>query len=988
MSRQERRDAGLRRSQLGGQIEFGQVFGSPEYDAYIYDDGRSPVYLPREVKYPFLDAVSRVGQSLNTPISNDPGYVPTIAGHVPGEPVTLDMLASGVDSIRQTLRSGDPIDPQNSVGDFVADVAGSAARGVRRGVVANIAGAPVEIVNALPLAGNILPGEQGWGPISDNPVGGAQFFDELLRGGVSDVVEPVVPDYQPQTTAGRVANRIGEELGATAVPVAGSAVAASRLGVDGARRLNPIARQFVEPMAIDPGRVLAREFGYGAAAGAGAQAANEMVDPEGEGTWWSDLLGSIGGVTTAGTLNTLGGAGARMWGAARGNTAMYDDVAGQVVASRIIDNSTDMQNAYAKYGREGVDPSMLAARLETPSRAEQAFPGYIADTADRAQDPGLAVLAYNTNTVLPGAAAARRNANAQVVDDWFVGNAPEGNASELRAALQQGAQSRIDAANANVEGVRGATEGLIQQAMPQMGAVDRGYAIREGLAGAFDSAKTANRTARNEILSKGGQAPASELQAMFLQAQDGLAVNDLARVPPDVQRAMGLDPERLIGAEDAQSYQRGIKAAARNASDDAHARYVAGKMMDPADEFMKSLLPEDQRALLDSVNADRLDIGRRFEDRGAVPDILRKTGRDQYRMADEVVPGRVLRGETDYKAVMAEAGRDPAARRAVADQVLADAQRSNALRSPEALARFTQERNFVLSDFPEVKAGLERAGASKRMLEQAEAAAAQTTRDLSPGGPSATGQYLRYDDTGTRQAIKTAWNSDQPERSIRELLDVAGDTPQTRSAAKAALWEEVKETGRLSARTETGDDGVTRWSGRKLQERLNDPKFARTAEILWEDDPQHLANIRGAAEALAGAEGSLRARAPGSSGTAQALSGKFDPALSTASIASRVRSVNRGQLSPTIAIVDVASTALRNRAGRVQAKAIDEMLARAINDPDFAAALLRKHNPADEAAMKRAFLGAYGVRMPTLANILAGDDADEDETLERMGDTE
>lgn len=108
--------------------------------------------------------------------------------------------------------------------------------------------------------------------------------------------------------------------------------------------------------------------------------------------------------------------------------------------------------------------------------------------------------------------------------------------------------------------------------------------------------------------------------------------------------------------------------------------------------------------------------------------------------------------------------------------------------------------------------------------------------------------------------------------------------------------------------------------------------------------------------------------------------------MSTTSIASRMRSVNHGQLSPTIAVIDVLSTFLRNRAGKVQAKAIDEMLACAINDPEFAAALLHKHNPADEAAMKRAFLGKFGVRVPTVANILAGDDSDYDDPFVQLMD--
>ena len=780
-----------------------------------------------------------------------------------------------------------------------------------------------------------------------------------------------------------LAERIGEEIGATAVPVIG-AVRAAEGGVDAVRKMNPYIRQFVEPAAVAPGRLATREMTYGAAAGAGAQAANEIVDgQEGEGTWWSDLVGSAAGMLGLGTTQAIGGLGKHMVGAARGDTSMYDDVAGQIVSSRIIDNSTEMQDAYSKYGRDAVDPTQLARRLENPSQAELAFPGYRADIADRAQDPGIAVMAYNTNTVLPGAAAARRNANAEVVDDWFVSNAPEGNASELRAALGQGAEQRISDANASAEGVRGAAESLEQAVTPTMSPTDRGYAIRSGLAGRKDAEMQSIADMYGQVDGTVPIDPAA-LQQRMDAISDSLPVNDRLRFRPSEADVPGKLPPNAAVSE-AMAMRSGLSSDIRSPSATDQQKRVTGQYLDGVDDYITQALPEDQRALMADAKAARLDVGRRFEDRGAVPDILRKTGRDQYGMADETVPGRATRGESDYRAVMSEAGSDPAARKAVADQVMADARQANALRSPEALARFTQDRNFVFGDFPELKPALERAGVSRKMLADAEAIAAKTAKDFAPGGNSATGQYLRYDDTGTRQAIKTAWNSDRPERAIRELLEVAGDTPKTRGAAKAALWEEVKGTGQLSARTETGEDGVTRWSGRKLQQRLNDPKFAKAAEILWSDDPQHLADVKAAADALAGAEGSLRAKAPASSGSAQALGGKMDPALSTASIASRMRSVNRGQLSPTIAIVDVLSTALRNRAGKVQSRAIDEMLAKAINEPEFAAALLRKYNPADEAAMKRSFLGKFGVRVPTVANILAGDQSDDEDPFAGMG---
>lgn len=870
-------------------------------------------------------------------------------------------------------------------GEIATDVAGGAASGLRKGATA-IAGLPVDLVNMSPMLGNLLPGEQGMQPLSAEPVGGAQFLDELLRGGVSGVSEPVIPEYEPTTTAGRFADRIGQEVGATAVPLAGAGLKAAQVGVDGARRMAPAARRFVEPMAINPGQTAAREMGYAVAAGTGAQTANELTSEDGEGNFWSDVLGSIGGMAALGIGQTAGGVGRRMWGAANGDTSMMEDVAGEVVSSRILDNSTDVQSAYSRGGRDAVNPNDLARRLETPSEAERMFPGYQADIADRAQDPGIAVLSYNTNTVLPGAAAARRNANAGVVDEWFQGAAPQGNPSQLRADLEAGANQRIGDARANADGIRGADERMQQAVEPQMGPVDRGYSIRTGLAEREAAEKDAIANLYSQV-DESIPVDAGGLRERMAGVTEGLPVNDRARfMPPEAGTAGQLDGE--VPVREAMSIRSGLSSDIRSPSATDQQRRVTGQYLDEVDDFINQSLPEDQRAILGEAKNKRLDVGRRFEDRGAVPDILRKTGRDQYRMADEVVPGRATGSETDYRAVMSEAGQNPQARKAVADQILADAQRTGALKSPGALAKFTADKGFALNDFPEVRQSLERAGVSKKMLADAEAAAAKAEADFSPGGSSATGRYLKYDDTGTRDAMRTVWKSARPAEAAREVLDVAGGSPETRQAAKAALWEEVKASGKLKAATETGQDGVTRWSGRKLNELLEDPKFQSVADVLWEDDPAHLQNIREAARALAGADGSLRARAPSSSGTAQSLSNKMDPALSTASIASRVRSVNRGQLSPTIAVVDVLSTALRNRAGRVQAKAIDEMLAKAINEPEFAAALLRKHNPADQAAMKKAFLGKYGVRIPTVANALTGADDEEDDMMDRFGGDE
>lgn len=862
-------------------------------------------------------------------------------------------------------------------GDVALDTGASLARGVRRGV-ANIAGLPVEALNASPLIVNALPGTQGAKPLSDDPRGGAKDMDWLLRAG------GLIPDYEPETGAGRFANRIGEEVGATAVPLAGLGMKAAQVGVQGAREMGPVARAFVEPMAVAPGRVAGREMGYAAAAGTGAQTANEIVDIDNhKGTWWSDLLGSIGGMTGLGVGKAVTGLGRNVVGTVTGKTGAFDDVAGREVVNRIIDNSTQMQQQAAAVGPRNIDAEGLARTLSAPSAAEQVIPGFRANIADRAVDPGLSTLTYNADAALPGAGNARRVANAAAVDDRISGLAPQGNPAEFRQALGFGAQSRIDDAVGARDAAQLSYGDALADVTPMTSDVQRGTMLRSSLSDRAAAEKQAIADLYGQV-DETVPIDAAGLAERVQGVTDSLPLNDRLRFSPsETSAAAQLGEAGTVPVSEAMSIRSGLSSDMRAPSATDQGKRVTGKYLDEVDDFIRGALPEDQAALMQQGKDARLSYGKRFEDRGAVPEILRETGRGQYRMADEAVTPRALAGETDYKAVMAEAGEAPAARQAVREQIAADAERAKALRSPEALTRFMADRNFVLDDFPQLRADLQRAGASKQTLDAAENAAKQAEKAYSPGGNSPAGQYLKYDDTQTRAAVGTAWKSARPEEAMRELLDVAGDTAQTRAAAKAALWEEVSGTGKLDAPTMTSADGVQRWSGRKLDKLFQDPRFAKTAEVLWEDNPAHLADMREVVAALGKADASMNAKAPATSGTGQSLSGKYDPSMSTASIASRARSVNRGQLSPTIAVVDLLSTFLRNKSAKVQARAIDDLMTNAINDPELAAALLRRYNPADEAAETRAFLTKYGVRIPTVANILGGVDDEDDEDIKR-----
>ena len=118
-------------------------------------------------------------------------------------------------------------------------------------------------------------------------------------------------DYRPQTGAGRFANRVGQEIGASALP-AGAAVAYGGRFVPAAGAPSAAhegVRQLVEPFVRNPGAAFSREIAGATAAGVGAATANAAHDAVtgGEGgAWWTDLLGGIGGLGVAGAVEGLG----------------------------------------------------------------------------------------------------------------------------------------------------------------------------------------------------------------------------------------------------------------------------------------------------------------------------------------------------------------------------------------------------------------------------------------------------------------------------------------------------------------------------------------------------------------------------------------------------------------------------------------------------------------------------------------------------------
>ena len=236
--------------------------------------------------------------------------------------------------------------------------------------------------------------------------------------------------------------------------------------------------------------------------------------------------------------------------------------------------------------------------------------------------------------------------------------------------------------------------------------------------------------------------------------------------------------------------------------------------------------------------------------------------------------------------------------------------------------------------------------------------------------------YLRFADESAADAIRTVTSSPRPREAARELPTRPAAPRQSITNARSAFWTEVERRGCRRPVSMATFAGTARTCAMSSPIR----KRNAVAQELWSSDPGDLQEIRRVFDALAQSEGSTRARAAGSSGTAQSLSGKLDPSLTAASIASRARSVNRGQLSPTIAVVDVVATWLRGRSAQVQSRAIDAIASAVVNNPKLAADLLEKYNPADYAARRRLITQQMAVG-PTNWRPPRPTDADDEEVL-------
>lgn len=951
------------------------------------------------------------GRSLPSPITPPAYYDGTVA---PGQPQAIGRAGQAALAAPGTGED-DPVD------SWLLDVAASGAKGVREGLTA-IPDAAVHAVNNAPRLLNLpkmLPGMEDAYPSVGSITDAGAAFDNWIDGdGSFSVPEGVQTapatlrdatgafgalDYEPQTGAGRFAERVGSEIGASTLPVAGALrfgerfVSAPGVGSTAHEGI----RQMVEPFVRRPGAAVSKEMAGATAAGVGAASANAAHDMTtgGEGgTWWTDLLSGMGGLGVAALGDGLTQSVANIGRHVTNSPKHRDMIAGEAVADRLVDNSTTMQGE--RFAGRPLDAEVLARRLDRPTQLENLVPEYRAGTADRSGDSGVRSLAYNTEALAPGAANTRRERNMSAVGDYIRDLLPDGNAPAFLETVRDAAGNIIDTARSAAGSARTQFDAAADAARPRMQPIDRGQAIRDDMSSVYEQRRGEYRQAYDDRdAAMAGDRIDARVPYEALQDQAGrmttyergayvpadvmnsarqLAPGEAAPQPTGLVDMFGQPIMRPVSDAPAEipltevlSLRQGLTMKQREALSAGRSpehralTQLSGALRQRIDDAMS---PET-RALDDQARGLRRSVAADFEDGNLPSRILDDTARGRSRMATETIAPRVTAAETPYRDTMRHVGTRDGSRTAVRDQILADAQNAGAMRNQDALNDFLSSRAYQFDDFPEARAALEAAGSSKSQLDRAEAFVMAQEKRYAPGASSPVGRFTRHDDTGVADAMRGLWKSPQPREAVRQVLETAGRTPQNLKNARAAFFEDMARTTTNTAHDAAGN---IVWNGRMLDGFLKNPKVGAVMDELWTGNEDHLKNLRQIGEALIDSESSLRARPVASSGTASiSLQGKVDPALTATSVSSTMRSVQRGQMSVPIAGVHLLSGWIRGRSTKVHAAAINELMTKAMDDPKLAAELLRKHNPYDAQVMGRSFLRKFGLRVPQLATIVS-----------------
>jgi hypothetical protein len=916
----------------------------------------------------------------------------------PPEPSFLDIIMSG--------------------GQSALDGAGYLAQEAARGMT-NLAGAPVDLVNASPMLMNLLPGEQGFTPFTETPVGGGESLWNLFtapRDAAQDVMGVPIGDATTDSAGMRIAGRVANEIGAAALPVGGALMAGARMGVQGARQMGGPVGNFVESAAVNPAKFARKELLYAAGAGAGAGGLREVysdgdpntLTPE-EAT--ADIIGAILGYGATGGAEGMYHAGTDLTRLAMGEGT-------DLVKGAVTNELGRIAGAGPTPNTGVMDTSGLAAQLQGgTARVQQTIPNFVPSTGDVLKNPRVQALEYSRQSgPNSGMYTQRRMENQTAVNEAVDSLAPAASPGAYRDTALAVRDRTIGAADTALAQAQSEFEAAMAKVTPQMSGEARGQVVRGALDEALSKAREVERAAWADVQ---GEVDPTPLADSFDAITDALTESE-RRVVADMGGAIAtpgiLSPDAAPGpvaSSVLDAYGRpmmkppvkvrsmtdlaeitslrseltsGIREA--NGAGNTNKARIIEKYVQSIDGYLNGI--PRLEPVLKAAREVSFDLNERFTRRGTpVAETLATRPSGGPLVPDSrVTPQFVQPNEGQASALpglLKETGNAAPVRGAVGDEIKATAApvAGDAAKTGPFVGRYST----VFEQFPDLRNDLLEAGQKGTLTAEARASKTRLERSLGTpdkAGTSTVGKYVAYGDERAVDAMSTVVNAREPAQAADELLAFVGDEPAAVEGARAAFWQLMTREGRSTGATTRGIAGEQPWRPASLSRFLEDPKNRAVAERLYRDNPEHLQNLDAIAQELKGLDTRVTAKAPNSSGTPQALAVN-DVLPTTETLGAYGFAYQRGQIGLPFIGLRLASTMFRRATMKGRTAEYQELLDKALLDPNLAAALARENNPANAAAMARAAKAALGVRAGWIDEALAGDDSEDETTSAIMG---
>lgn len=789
-----------------------------------------------------------------------------------------------------------------------------------------------------------------------------------------------------------LANRIGEEVGASAVPIGGLAAKGVNMGVKAAREGGVLSRMFLEPAAVNPTKFIANEGAYATAAGTGAGVANMMVDRDTAQGQVADLIGALSGAGLLGLGDVIAKGAGGVLSAVFQKPNYIDDTVKAGAVDRVA-KAAGVEGSGMAGSAYDVDPLVAQIMDALPNqRPSEVVPGFKESLADRTGNPGLAALEYSRQSgPNAGEFAKRRSDNAQAVDQTMRSVEPQETPGTFRSELDATREARLAAAAQGTGDAQSEFERYIQNLSPTMNAEDRGSTVRAGVVNAERAARESESAIWQGIEGEVDPAPLADTldqtRADLTEARRQ-RVADMDQTV-DIPRQLSGTPEEPAGPVNIQEMndmrstllQEQRKAQSGPQADRNRAQAL-GELIADINRYMDSdAVPARVRQQTATARGVSVDVNERFNRPNDPLASVLSTKEGRPDVPDSAVAGKFIqpdsRQASNIDRLLAETDLSSHAvpvRDALKDEILTGVERS--IGDPARLEQYLDQFSRVFERFPDLREEIRlAAGAGRRVTE---AGAAEGALQADVGTPDGTvkgrgpvGKYLSFSDATSDRAMAEVLASKDPGAAVDELLNFIGDNPRAVEGARAAFWQKMRAESQSVDNAQRSMSGARAWRGDWLKSFLDKPATRAVVERLYRDAPEQLARIRQVADVLDNVDLRQRGKATGTSGTAQGV----NPVLTPETLQSRFYAYMRGAVGGTYLVTSIAAVLARRAVRNAQTAALDRLTDQMLLDPELAAAILRENNPANRAALRRKAKIWFGNEASTIVNLL---DPEED----------